>query len=639
MSDDNNNNNPKNENNDVVIVKGHTRHRSQGKHSSIEIDDNNSNNDNIELNEIKKEDEEQNKHRSESLTTTITREDGEEEVTIRDDDSEIDRSSKEEEGEDSYSKMIKLRHWWWFNGYSVLIVLIFIGINLAVAIERFYSTYNSKQYQLFGLSVCFARCSAAIINLNTTLILLPVLRNVVSWVRGTWVSDFIPIDRHISFHKLCAFGIIIGSIIHCVSHYNNFRILLNTSREELIMNGLNGQILDYATNKYSLFYRSVPGLTGHLMIVVLVLIVTSSIERIRRPMFEVFYYTHHLFAVYFVLICFHGISKLFQYPQQSYYWAAPPFFFYLVERIYRIVSSGTRPVLLHMAKQHPSKVLELRLKTDKPFKYNPGQYLYLNCPSIANHEWHPFTITSSPDEPFISVHINIVGNWTGKLYKLLNANEKLGIVQNDLMKGPDGKDILRIDGPFGASCENVFKYRIAVLIGAGIGATPFSSILKHVKYQLLNNNNNNNNDNNNSTSEKKTTMEKVYFFWISREKNSFEWFTYMLNDVERSLDGTVEIHSYLTGSISISDWNDIVESISTLDTECHSDFITGLRSQTLFGRPNWDTILQQLTKIHENNEIGLFFCGPRPMEVEIKRYCRQYNGKRNCHLHFYKEHF
>lgn len=44
------------------------------------------------------------------------------------------------------------------------------------------------------------------------------------------------------------------------------------------------------------------------------------------------------------------------------------------------------------------------------FKYKPGQYLFLNCPYIAKYEWHPFTITSAPEEDYVSVHIRVKKN-------------------------------------------------------------------------------------------------------------------------------------------------------------------------------------------------------------------------------------
>lgn len=44
--------------------------------------------------------------------------------------------------------------------------------------------------------------------------------------------------------------------------------------------------------------------------------------------------------------------------------------------------------------------------------------------------------------------------------------------------------ILRIDGPFGAPAEDVFDAEIAVLIGTGIGVTPWASVLKEIRQVL-----------------------------------------------------------------------------------------------------------------------------------------------------------
>ena len=38
----------------------------------------------------------------------------------------------------------------------------------------------------------------------------------------------------------------------------------------------------------------------------------------------------------------------------------------------------------------------------------------------------------------------------------------------------------QIDGPFGSASEDVFQYEVSVLVGAGIGVTPFASILKSI---------------------------------------------------------------------------------------------------------------------------------------------------------------
>lgn len=45
-----------------------------------------------------------------------------------------------------------------------------------------------------------------------------------------------------------------------------------------------------------------------------------------------------------------------------------------------------------------------------------------------------------------------------------------------------------IDGPFGTASEDVFGYDVVMLVGAGIGVTPFASILKSVWYKRIQNN-------------------------------------------------------------------------------------------------------------------------------------------------------
>jgi NADPH oxidase len=88
-----------------------------------------------------------------------------------------------------------------------------------------------------------------------------------------------------------------------------------------------------------------------------------------------------------------------------------------------------------------------------------------------------------------------------------------------------------IDGPFGSASEDVFKFEIAVLVGAGIGVTPFASILKSIWYRM-------------NYPQGKSRLRKVYFFWICRDFGSFEWFRSLLLAIEaQDLDDHIEIHT------------------------------------------------------------------------------------------------
>jgi NADPH oxidase 1 len=78
--------------------------------------------------------------------------------------------------------------------------------------------------------------------------------------------------------------------------------------------------------------------------------------------------------------------------------------------------------------------------------------------------------------------------------------------------------VVRIDGPYGAPAEGFSSAEVAVLIGAGIGVTPFASILKHIWYI--------------QKKGKMGFLRRVEFFWICRDTPSFGWFQSLLQDVE-----------------------------------------------------------------------------------------------------------
>lgn len=71
---------------------------------------------------------------------------------------------------------------------------------------------------------------------------------------------------------------------------------------------------------------------------------------------------------------------------------------------------------------HPSKTLELQMKR-KGFRMEVGQYVFIQCPSVSRLEWHPFTLTSAPEEDYFSAHIRIVGDWTQALFEACGGDK------------------------------------------------------------------------------------------------------------------------------------------------------------------------------------------------------------------------
>jgi len=93
---------------------------------------------------------------------------------------------------------------------------------------------------------------------------------------------------------------------------------------------------------------------------------------------------------------------------------------------------------------------------------------------------------------------------------------------------------VRIDGPYGAPAEDVFSNKVAILIGAGIGVTPFASILKHIWYR--------------QKKGKLGSLQRVEFIWVCRDAPSFGWFQSLLQEVEAAQADRELLTSYFVYS-------------------------------------------------------------------------------------------
>uniref|UniRef100_A0A8C0IPX9 NADPH oxidase 3 n=1 Tax=Chelonoidis abingdonii TaxID=106734 RepID=A0A8C0IPX9_CHEAB len=476
-----------------------------------------------------------------------------------------------------------MRCWIFSESLSVLVLLVWLGLNIYLFIDTFHWYEEDDAYLytrvMLGSTLAWARASATCLNFNCMLILLPVSRNLISFIRGTSIVRALrrQLDKNLTFHKIVAYGIAVNASKFSIFPDLSFNCCLNTTTQIL---------------------TTIAGVTGVIITVAFILIMTSSTEIIRRSFYEVFWYTHHLFMVFFIGLVIHGTGRLIRgqtlqslllhnvtYCKDHYSeWekatqCPSPLFsgsepvvrmklmsflciLYIGEKIVRFWRFQQEVVITKVV-THSSEVLELHMKKCG-FKMEPGQYIFLQCPSVSQLEWHPFTLTSAPEEEFFSVHIRVVGDWTGALNLCLTSFSK--------------QKSLAVDGPFGAATTDVFHYRVSVCIAAGIGVTPFASILKSMWFKCCNPNT-------------ELTLEKVGKFVY----NSFKKFT--------------------------------------------MDVITGLRQKTFYGRPNWDTEFRQIAENHPS--IGVFFCGPKALSKILQKRCNLYSSAdpRGVQFHYNKESF
>ncbi|WWC67708.1 uncharacterized protein I206_101620 [Kwoniella pini CBS 10737] len=480
----------------------------------------------------------------------------------------------------------------------------------------------------FNWTFSVARGAAQVLHIDVIFILFPVCRNFISLLRRTPLNDVLPFDKNITFHKQVAWMIVLFSLIHTIAHMRTFALLAIATNTGII------GFLEFN-------FITGPGATGWIMWLALGIMVWFAMEKRRRAHFERFWYSHHLFIIFFIGWQLHGMFCMIQPDRPPFcsagtigvfwkYWL-PGGLVWISERILREVRAR-HVTYISKVVQHPSKVLEVQIKKENTNR-RAGQYIFINCPEISYWQYHPFTLTSAPEEDYISVHIRCVGDWTNAFAKALGADFDGKMTKEEEAHGgkvvtaPVNKVLPRVmvDGPFGSASEDFTKYETILLVGAGIGVTPFASILKSIWYRM-----------NNFGKEKKTRLSKVYFVWVIRDFGSAEWFHSLLQAVEaEDIEGRIEIHIYLTAKIDEDKMNNLL----IQDVGANTDTITKLRSPTHFGRPNWDKVFESIANKHPDTDCGVFFCGPAGLSGTLHQMSNKYTSPMGCRFFFGKENF
>ncbi|KAJ1987400.1 hypothetical protein GGI25_000774 [Coemansia spiralis] len=613
-------------------------------------------------------------------------------------------------------------------------------ISLWVAAQTVILVYKWVTGAKQGTTVSgFAKASTTCLMFSFSVIFIFMSPALLELLRRTFISRYVSIEKNVHAHKVAAYTALFWMIAHVISYYYLFHLTAAKSHGKI-------------TFKDKLF-GSTLGKTGHALIFLFFVMFVSCIPYIRRRFFEVFYWMHHLFVPIVVVIFIHGSAHSFQW------YLVGPGGVYVLDRLYRFIRSRTkRPRILSVI-QHPSSVIEIKMER-RGMNFQCGQYIYLNVPSISLLEWHPFTLTSAPEEDELSVHIWVGGGWTRKLVSLMQDSavqtldsdslrlhgksgdghsmyadakhsednksgltDQLGSARSNVPHDPSNTGTLRaladqellmhhlrgeidpasglpkpgvvsqynnagqrmrsgsgtyrpwsrvgrnstvlldrlppeieaglsgayanvdhtkrvaesqplinlptimIDGPYGAPTQQVFDYEHVVLIAGGIGVTPMSSVLKSLYYQL-------------TSTPHKCRIRKIYFMWVCRDIGALEWFQDLLVALdEEDISDILEIRTYLTGQLSVEQ----IRNIALYQDPNGPDAVTGLhRSPTYYGRPNFNNIFEDIGMRMPGTDVGVFFCGPKPMGRTLRKLSRKWTKNfkyNNTKFVFHKENF
>ncbi|KAG8012730.1 Dual oxidase 1 [Nibea albiflora] len=482
----------------------------------------------------------------------------------------------------------------------IVCFIIVYGITAGVTLERCY--YYSLQAESTGIpetsvvGIVVSRGSAAAISFLFPYMLLTVCRNLITLCRETFLNRYIPFDAAIDFHRFMAMTAIILSVVHSLGHVVNIYIfsvsdlnILSCLFPKVFSN--NGSELPLKWSWW--FFETVPGMTGVLLLFTFSFMYVFASHYFRRISFRGFWITHYLYVVVYILTVVHGSFALLQEPR-FYIYLIPPGLLFLFDKLISL-SRKKLEIPVVRAELLPSGVTHLEFKRPQGFVYRSGQWVRIACLMLGTDEYHPFTLTSAPHEETLSLHIRA----------------------------------LYLDGPFGEGHQEWTDFEVSVLVGGGIGVTPFASILKDLVFK--------------SSIRSKIQCKKVYFIWVTRTQRQFEWVSDIIREVEEiDTQELVSVHTYITQVAEKFDLR------TTMLYVCERHFqkvwnrslFTGLRSVTHFGRPPLVSFFSSLQEVHpEVGKIGVFSCGPPGLTKNVEKACQQMNKRDQAHFKHHYENF
>ncbi|KAL9672554.1 hypothetical protein QQ045_028805 [Rhodiola kirilowii] len=521
------------------------------------------------------------------------------------------------------------------NWKRVWVFSLWIVINILLFGWKADQYRRRAAFDVMGYCVCIAKGAAETLKFNMALILLPVCRRTLTKFRSTFLSKAIPFDDNINFHKFIAAAIAIGTTIHTLMHVScDFPRIIAYPHQEFL--AILGEGFNYKQPSYVDLVKSIPGVTGIIMIVLMAISFTLAMHSFRRNViklppplhhlagFNAFWYAHHLLVLVYILLVAHGwflfLTKEW-YKKTTWMYILVPVLLYASERTITSFRDHNHPVGIIKAIIYTGNVLALYMTKPPGFKYKSGMYIFVKCPDISNFEWHPFSITSAPGDDFLSVHIRTLGDWTTELKNRFEPaceptapTAKRGSLMRLETKTVSNYDStppsfpkIFIKGPYGAPAQNYKKYDTLLLIGLGIGATPFISILK----DLINNMKSAGHDTDEEIGKvnnvDKRGPQRAYFYWVTREQGSFDWFKGVMDDIaEYDRDHIIEMHNYLTSVYAEGDARSaLIAMVQKLQHARNGvDVVSDSRIKTHFARPNWKKVFTDLASTHRDSRIG-----------------------------------
>ncbi|MCJ1439934.1 MAG: hypothetical protein MMC23_000415 [Stictis urceolatum] len=359
-------------------------------------------------------------------------------------------------------------------------------------------------------------------------------------------------------------------------------------------------------------------ITGLIAVIAFIVINIQAMAVIRHAFYEFFLHFHITLVVASIVALWYHLADS---PEQLIYlkvvitcWAAERLVRVLILLYRNTGAGGTKATIESL----PGDALRVTLTLSRPWRFRPGQYMFLTIPSVGLWTSHPFSIAwsdeSSPSPPSTPDALDQEKGLTVTSPEVLSISKtsmsaiirrRDGFTQALFKKAeasPDGRVVLNAiaEGPYGA-LQNLASYGTVLLFAGGVGITHQVPYVRDLVVGFANGT---------------VAARKVLLVWTIQSPEHLEWIRPWMSHIlalDRRRD-ILRIQLFVTRPRSTK--------------EIHSPSAT---VQMFPGRPNVETLIG-LECENMTGAMAVSVCGTGGLADDVRRAVRGWQGRRNVDL-------
>ena len=330
-----------------------------------------------------------------------------------------------------------------------------------------------------------------------------------------------------------------------------------------------------------------------LTITLFVLVLSSAFPIFRRTFFDLWFWIHVGSAICCIIFAI-------MHEVETIYYVAVWWFLDMLMRY--IVMAGCK---------HPHKanlelvgedIVKVSFSKSSGFEYNGGQFVQISFPALNPLAFHPISISSSPSDEIVTLHIRQLGNWSKSLVELAKKEEEASIL---------------IEGPYGSLSVDVdddSRFQMALLVSGGIGVTHCQGVARTLLQE----------------SKHGRRLKHLRFVWAIRDLDMMAVMPSITDGEDaRGIEDPEHSHTDFS-EISLepdeSERRRIVQSDVFLTKATAAPPVTVEDGRNLyFGRPDLKAIVADVKEEAVRlgvSHVAVFGCGPKGMIDQLKDECR-----------------